>query len=445
MNRKAFVFSTTGFLLIIPAIILAASFMSMLETGSTGVFIHVRGEKTFSLFETAETDLDRAMDISGRRAVIAAADYVLTYDECLNSSTYSTGYGTGATGAVKELMITGNLTTVNHGIFYSSLTPGATLEDWINAFPEKADSLGFNVSLTMSSGDLYITPVNDTWFYATLKVNANIENVGGNVTYNGPLPRTGNTTKLIFGGGINATIFNCAGPVANPPPDSTISSPTDLSTIPCSTTEITGSADDDSGVSRVDVNLSNTWYEANLSAPGASSTDWNYSWLPAVDGDYTICSHATDDNTTGQSTDDCITTTVSGCPVTCNIILDSSYTPSAQPTTGSPSLRYRRADFRVLNNDPSNNVTIDNMTVAWSKSGVVMEDIEFGGGSVWSGCAANNTVQDITDQTISSGGLSTIEIEFENTGCSGNPDMRGTDFMVAFGTDQGVCSVSFSV
>jgi len=445
MKSKAFVFSTTGFLLVIPAIILAASFMSMLETGSTGVFIHVRADKTFSLFETAETDLDRAIDISARRAVLAAADYVLTYGGCLNSETYNHApYGTGAIGAIKELMITGNLTSVKYGVFSSSLTPGATLEDWISAFPERAEALGFNVSLTISSSDLYITPVDDTWFYATLKVNASIENVGGNVTYNGTLPRTGNTTRLISGHGVNATIFNCIEAVENPPPDSTISSPSDLSTISCDTTEITGSAADDSGVIRVNVNISETWYEATLGNPGAASTSWSLNWTPGADGDYTICSHATDNNYTGQSTDYCITTTVSGCPVaTCSIILDSSYTPYAFPTWGGN--RYYRVRFRVLNNDPSDTVTIDEMTVAWSKSGVNMNRIRFGWSTRWTGCASNNTVEDISDISISSGSTSTIGLRFKDTGCSsGYPDMRSTDFTVVFGTDQGVCSVDFS-
>lgn len=441
MNNKAFVFSTTGFLLIIPAVFLAASFMVMLETGSSGVLLHIRGEKTFSLFETAEIDFDRAVGISGRRAVLAAADYVLTYDECLNSSTYSTAYGTGAEGAIRELMINGNLTSVNHGVFKSALTPGATLGAWMAAFQGRASSLGFNVSLTLSSDDLYINPVNGTWFYAILRVNTTITDVGGNVTYDGTLPRTGNTTMLIDGHGVNATIFGCTQGVIDLPPNSSITYPSDGASLSCVTTVITGPAADDNNVSRVDVNISNSWYTATLESPGADSTTWNYTWIPAVDGPYTLCSHAVDGNLTGQTTDDCHTVTVSGCPAACSIILD----PTCTPGRGSGGDK-NRVKIRVINNHPNASVTI-NKTRLSLNSAEYLDDEIFGVDVVWSTCVPNNTLKDISpDQTIGSGGSSAIEMGFgTGASCTGSPDMKDTNFTMNFETDQGTCSTNFYV
>jgi hypothetical protein len=441
MKNRAFVFSTTGFLLAIPAVILVASFMVMLETGSGGVLLHIKGEKTFSLFETAEIDLDRAVEISGRRAVLATADYILTYNECLNSSTYSTAYGTGPEGAIKELMMTGNLTSVNNGVFESSLTPGATLSAWMIAFPERASSLGFNVSLSISSDDLYITAINDTWFYATLRINTTITNTGGNVTYEGTLPRTGNTTRIIDGHGVNATIFDCTQAVIDQPPSSNITSPSDGASLSCVSTIISGTATDDNNVSRVDVNVSGTWHTATLDSPGATSTNWNYTWIPAVDGPYTLCSHAVDNNITGQITDDCRTVTVSGCPSACSIILD----PTCTPGTGGGGNK-NRVKIRVINNHPTLSVGINETRLSWD-SAEYLQDETFGVGVVWSACVANNTLKDIDpDQTIGSGGSSAIEMGF-GTGatCTGNPDMVGTNFTMNFVTDQGTCSTNFYV
>ena len=438
MKHRAFVFSGMALLLAIPVLILAASFVSMLNTGSEGVFVSIRGEKTFSLFESADKDLDRAVDIAGRRAVIAAADYISLYGECLTSSTYNNPpYGTGVEGAIRELIITGNLTSVNHGVFSSLVTQGSTLQDWIREFSGRAQALGFDVNITISPEDIYITPVNDTWYYATLKVDAVInDSATRRWIYSGTIPRSGNTTRLISGEGIGVNVFNCEEEAVNQPPNSTITTPSNGSSLSCNTTWINGTASDDSSVSEVRVNINGTWYSATLTNPGAATTDWYLSWTPSEDGNYPICSYAIDNNNTAQSPGYCITVTVNGCPIAaCNIILDPSY---------SPWTLWSWVRYRILNNDQSNSVTIDNMTVAWNKTGVNLYSVSFGNEPVWSQCVGNNTKIDISpDQTLNPQQTSTITMRFRYDTCSRSPSMYDTHFNVTFETDRGVCSVEF--
>lgn len=142
---------------------------------------------------------------------------MLSYEECLNSSTYNNPpYGTGAEGAIKELLITGELTSLHHGKYSSTVTRGSTLEEWSPAFADRSRGLGYNVSMDVDPEDIYITPLNESndmgyyaGYYATLRANASIVNAWGTFSYNGSLPRHRNTTRLISGEGIGANIFDC--------------------------------------------------------------------------------------------------------------------------------------------------------------------------------------------------------------------------------------------
>ena len=106
-KNRAFVFSGIAFILIIPAIIIAASYMNMLSIGSEATFTHIKSDKLYHFFTTIEKDLTRAAEISGRRAVVAALDYIISNNTPLD--TYSTAYGNGAEGALRELVIEGKL------------------------------------------------------------------------------------------------------------------------------------------------------------------------------------------------------------------------------------------------------------------------------------------------------------------------------------------------
>ncbi len=278
MKSRAFIFTGIAFLLIIPAIILVASLLAISDIGSKSTYVHLKGGKTFSVFETAEKDLDRAIDIAGRRAVIAAADYILTYGECLNSSTYNNAvYGSGAEGAIRELILTGNLTSVNHGVFSSLVTQGSTLQDWLREFPERAEALGFYVEITISPDDINITPVNETWYYVTMHAHAIIRDLGYTWLYNGTIPRKGNTTRLISGEGINTNVFLCEEEEEEEIPYSNITYPGNNSLLSCNSTMINGSAWNDD-ITNVRVNINGTWYDANLTNPGEDYTEWYIYW-----------------------------------------------------------------------------------------------------------------------------------------------------------------------
>ena len=77
------------------------------------------------------------------------------------------------------------------------------------------------------------------------------------------------------------------------PPTSTVLVPADSATLPLETLIISGSAQDTDGqVAAVEVSVDNglSWH------PASGCEDWNYEWLPAEPGAFTILSRAVDDS-----------------------------------------------------------------------------------------------------------------------------------------------------
>ncbi len=212
MNR-AFVFTGMSFLMIIPAMIIAASFIKMQETGNEGVYVRIGGDKTFSVFENVDADLGRIIELNGRRAAIGVVAYITNYGECLNSTTYDSSFGKGAEGAIKQLLIEGYINSTYD--FAPEIMVGQTLGAWTDAFNNRTIPIGYNVSISISEDDIYIVPAPLTnWYYIYMTINATINSSDGRFIYNGTIPRVGNITALVDGDGLvtypNNDIFDCS-------------------------------------------------------------------------------------------------------------------------------------------------------------------------------------------------------------------------------------------
>jgi hypothetical protein len=225
MNDKAFIFSGMALLLAIPTIILAASFTSMLSTGTTGVATHLRADKVFVLFELTETDLGRAAEISGRRAAVSALGYQRSWNESLDLTYSSASYGAGACGAIKEMVLAGTLAGANHFYDASSMMTNNTLNDWKNGLEGSADQNGFNLTLeTPNVGNIECECVNDSYFYLRFLLEGEATDETGNFVYNGSFPRYGKASALISAAGTNEILFiDCENELPTP----IISSPSD--------------------------------------------------------------------------------------------------------------------------------------------------------------------------------------------------------------------------
>lgn len=179
-KNRAFVFSGIAFILIIPAIIIAASYMNMLSIGSEATFTHIKSDKLYHFFTTIEKDLTRAAEISGRRAVVAALDYIISNNTPLD--TYSTAYGNGAEGALRELVVEGKLNGEN-----ISLMENQTVSYWISSIIDKAREFEYNINITDTS--IEIKPYSSFYFTVEVQLYGRITDIEGRFVYEGEIPR----------------------------------------------------------------------------------------------------------------------------------------------------------------------------------------------------------------------------------------------------------------
>lgn len=94
------------------------------------------------------------------------------------------------------------------------------------------------------------------------------------------------------------------------PPDTAVTSPTDLEVIPPGDVTLTGTATDDVGVAGVEIAIKHRvtnqwlrldgtwgglqWHQATLASPGATSTGWSFTWANAPEGEYGFSAKAVD-------------------------------------------------------------------------------------------------------------------------------------------------------
>jgi hypothetical protein len=210
MDNKAFIFSGLALLLVIPTVILAASFISTLSTGTTGVVTHLTGDKVFVLFEFIEKDLDRALAITGRRAAVSGLDYQKIWNETLESTYNSATYGSGACGAIKEMIFTGALADAPNP-YDPTLMINNSLIDWIANMNYTADQIGYNLTLdTPPVTSLECDCINQSHFNLEVSLTGVAADESGNFKYNGSFPRSGKSTASVSAAGTNTDLFpNC--------------------------------------------------------------------------------------------------------------------------------------------------------------------------------------------------------------------------------------------
>lgn len=209
MNNSSFVFTGLGFILMIPAMLLVASFSIMMDQGTDTISTQINTDNTFVLFRNLETDMKNVLEISGRRSAIATVDFIIIYAECLNSSSYSTAYGQGPEGALKELLIDGTITGARHSSNPDIMTD-STLPFWGGRFVQKATDLGYNVTIQdIAPEHISIVNTSSYDFIITWRVYVNITGVGNSSFYSGPIPRQGNLSVSITGNDLGGNIFNC--------------------------------------------------------------------------------------------------------------------------------------------------------------------------------------------------------------------------------------------
>ncbi len=195
MRRRAFLINSSVILLLIPLMLLLATY----EDVSYQV-IHAQSERmqlesTFDVISYLELDFQRALEISGKRAVVAVVDYVAVTGNFIDPSY-------GANNTIRDLIINGSSPSIQNYPRVSLFVGNGDIRTWISNISAELEKQGFYIqpNSTTIADHIQITVAPLDSFRLVVRgriLNVTVRSRNGVVVYSGALPRTGWVYSII--------------------------------------------------------------------------------------------------------------------------------------------------------------------------------------------------------------------------------------------------------
>jgi len=382
---RAFVFTGLAFLMAIPVIILAASFVNMAKTGDTTTLLIMRSDKAaYSFNSIAQSFQDAAenlVDVYGNN-VTKIQEELVNWAIFIEQN-YSKEAGINVSILEERINVTYDDSTDVQYVYVGDVSD------------PKTKGIEINVSLQSDNS----TAVRSV--LGPLKIIIPPEN----------LPPKVNITEIVREDGTSIT------PINN-------------SNLSCNVNyTFKGYAwDEDGGIKNVYVLIDAVQNSANFSPLAGIYYNWSYIWHPDDEKQYEFCAQSQDDDNVYSSEYCIFVYGDSSCTQACSLVFVS----------GSQYLTGKSVYFNIENVN-SSDVTIEEMTVTWDPTdSIVLEEIEINDKEKWEGKVVSGTTVDIVDTVISGGTQAKVELEFSRRMSNRNISVV---FHLSTGDD---CNVSFT-
>ncbi len=200
-KRRAFLINSTVLLLIIPPLMLL---LATYEDVSSQIIVaqseRTQVERTYRVVSYLEMDFEKALELSGKRAVVAAVDYV-----AVMRSFISPAYGVNNT--ISDLILTGTSSSMPGYDFNRVMKGGQSVENWLVTIADKLREQGYEFLIANKGIDeimrrnesarnsflakhinLTVAPPLDSFRIVVLGriPNATLKDLSGTVIYTGP-------------------------------------------------------------------------------------------------------------------------------------------------------------------------------------------------------------------------------------------------------------------
>ncbi len=195
MKRRAFLINSTVILLLIPLMLLLATYEDV-----SYQIIHAQSERmqfesTFDMVSYLELDFQRALEISGKRAIVAVVDYVAVSGNFIDS-TYKVN------NTIRDLIINSTSPSIQNYPRLSTLMAGQDIKSWISNISLVLKRQGFliqpNSSTIADHVEIIVAPLDSFRIVIKARIlNVTIRSEDGNVVYSGTIPRSGWTYSII--------------------------------------------------------------------------------------------------------------------------------------------------------------------------------------------------------------------------------------------------------
>lgn len=188
MRRRGFFLNSAVLVLLIPVLLLLATYEDVSSQIITAQSERSHIERTYDVISFLDLEFQRALELSGKRAVVAVVDYVAVTGRFIAPSYM-------ANNTIRDLMIDGSSSSII-GYDSSRIMGKQTLGAWLSNITRMLNEQGYTISPSIdeiiNSMEIKVAPL-DAF---TIVIKARIPSIQikdniGKVIYSGPLPTNG--------------------------------------------------------------------------------------------------------------------------------------------------------------------------------------------------------------------------------------------------------------
>ncbi|MFA4639804.1 DUF2341 domain-containing protein [Pyrococcus kukulkanii] len=203
--RRGFIINASILVLLIPIILLLATYEEVSSQVALSQSERTYSERVYQVISALQLEFKRALEISGKRAIIAVIDYVAVSGNFI-SPTY------GVNNTIRDLILSGGSPSIS-GYRVGRIMGNQTIEGWLkevaNQLRKQGLVFGMDEDEIISNTEILVAPLDS--FRVVIKGRINrivVKDVSGKVIYEGSIPEKGYVYSVVDLNGLEDPMFS---------------------------------------------------------------------------------------------------------------------------------------------------------------------------------------------------------------------------------------------
>jgi len=203
MKRRGFIFNSLVLVLLIPMLLLLATYEDVTSWIVQSQSERVQVERTFRVTSYLEEDFKNALELSTKRALSLMVDFVTNEHTPIDN----------ASKAIQELILRGTYPQLSEYSRVNLFMRNNTLRDWIINLRDELSRQGYVLSPSideiLNNIQITVAPLDSFHIVVNASIpNILIQDISGKVVYNSSLPQDGSTYAVISIEGMEDPLFS---------------------------------------------------------------------------------------------------------------------------------------------------------------------------------------------------------------------------------------------
>ncbi|AFK22817.1 DUF2341 domain-containing protein [Pyrococcus sp. ST04] len=203
--RRGFIINASILVMLIPILLLLATYEEISSQVILSQSERAYSERVYQVISSLQLEFKRALEISGKRALIAAIDYVAVTGKFI-SPTY------GANNTIRDLILKGNSPPLA-GYDVERIMGNQTIEAWLGEVEKQLRKqgllFGVNRDSIIRNTTILIAPLDSFRIVIKGRINSIvIKDLAGKIVYKGSIPEKGYVYSIVDLNGLEDPMFS---------------------------------------------------------------------------------------------------------------------------------------------------------------------------------------------------------------------------------------------